>query len=173
MRLAFITASLAALAFAQTAAAGPVAIAPVSFAPSFQATVDNDIGSSQADVLRTRVSNAISDALARRGVIASADAPVTIEVDIVNAVPNRVTMQRLRTNYMLDPGRTVQLGGAELHAVLRGAGGTTLSEVVYSHYDHDFTDLVGPPAMWTSAGNTINQFAERVADAYVAQTAAH
>ena len=173
MRLAFITASLAALAFAQTAAAGPVAIAPVSFAPSFQATVDNDIGSSQADVLRTRVSTAISDALARRGVIASADAPVTIEVDIVNAVPNRVTMQRLRTNYMLDPGRTVQLGGAELHAVLRGAGGATLSEVVYSRYDHDFTDLVGPPAMWTSAGNTINQFAERVADAYVAQTAAH
>jgi len=173
MRLASITASLAALAFAQTASAGPVAIAPVSFAPSFQATIDSDIGADQAEVLRARVSRAITDALARRGVVASADAPVTIVADVVNAVPNRVPIGRLRTNYLLDPGRSVQLGGAELHAVLRGSGGATLSEVVYSHYDHDFADLVGPPTMWTSAGNTINQFAERVADAYVAQTAAH
>jgi hypothetical protein len=173
MRLAFVTASLAALAFAHSASAGPVAVAPVSFAPSFQATVDSDIGSSQADALRARVSQAIANALARRGATVSADAPVTIEVDVVNAVPNRVPVQSLRANYLLDPGRTVQLGGAELHAVLRSSGGATLSEVVYSHYDHDFTDLVGPPAMWTSAGNTINQFAERVADAYVAQTATH
>lgn len=173
MRLAFITASLAALAFAQTASAGPVAIAPVSFSPSFQATVDNDIGASQAEALRTRVSAAISDALARRGVANLDGAPVTIEVDVVNAVPNRVPIGRLRSNYMLDPGRSVQLGGAELHAVLRGAGGATLSEVVYSRYDDNFAELVGPPAMWTSAGRTINTFAERVADAYVAQTAAH
>ena len=45
-------------------------------------------------------------------------------------------------------------GGAELHAVLRSSGGATLAEVVYSYYDHDFTDLVGPPAMWTSAGRS-------------------
>jgi hypothetical protein len=173
MRFTFITASLAALAFAQTASAGPVAIAPVSFAPAFQATVDSDIGTDQADVLRARVLRAITDALARRGVAVSADAPVTIEVDVVNATPNRVPVQRLRTDYLLDPGRSVQLGGAELHAVLRASGGATLSEVVYSRYDDNFAELVGPPAMWTSAGNTINQFAERVADAYVAQTAAH
>jgi hypothetical protein len=173
MRLAFITASLAALAFAQTASADPVALAPVSFAPSFQATVDRDIGADQADVLRARVTSAISGALARRGATVSADAPVTIEVDVVNAVPNRVSVQRLRANYLLDPGRSVQLGGAELHAVLRASGGATLSEVVYSRYDDNFAELVGPPAMWTSAGRTINQFAERVADAYVAQTAAH
>src|SRR6185295_11840424 len=96
----------------------------------------------------------------------SADAPVTIEVDVVDAVPNRVPIGRLRSNYLLDPGRSVQLGGAELHAVLR-SGGATLSEVVYRRYDDNFAELVGPPAMWTSAGRTINTFAERVADAYV------
>ncbi|MBI3437956.1 MAG: hypothetical protein HY054_04780 [Proteobacteria bacterium] len=173
MRLAFVAAGLAALAFAQAASAGQVAIAPVAFAPAFQATVERDIGSSQGDVLRNRVSAAIGDALARRGVVASSDAPVTIEADIVNAVPNRVPIQRLRSHYMLDPGRSVQLGGAELHAVLRASNGAVLSEVVYSRYDERFADLLGPPAMWTSATHTINQFAERVADAYVAQTAAH
>lgn len=173
MRFALITASLAALAFAQTASAGPVAIAPVSLAPSFQATVDRDIGAAQADVLRARVSTAIGNALARRGIVASADAPITIDADIVNAVPNRVTLQRLRTNHALDAGPSVQLGGAELHAVLRGAGGAPLSEVAYRYYDHDFTDVLGAPGMWTTANRTISQFAERVADAYVAQTAAH
>lgn len=172
MRLVFAAAGLAALGFAQMASAQSVSLTPVSFAPEFQAKVDNEIGADQGAVLRARVENAISAALARRGASVSAGAPMTIEVDVVNAVPNRVTVAGLRSNYLLDPGRTVQLGGAELHAVVRSSAGATLAEVVYSYYDHDFTDLVGPPAMWTSAGRSISQFAERVADAYVAQTGA-
>jgi hypothetical protein len=172
MRLVFAAASLAALAFAQTAAAQNVTLTAVSFAPEFQTKVDREIGADQGAVLAARVESAIGAALARRGASVSAGAPVTIEADVVNAAPNRVTVAGLRSNYLLDPGRTVQLGGAELHAVLRSSNGATLAEVVYSYYDHDFTDLVGPPAMWTSAGRSISQFAERVADAYVAQTGA-
>ncbi|MBS0386667.1 MAG: hypothetical protein JSS00_15100 [Proteobacteria bacterium] len=172
MRFVLAAASLAALAFAQTASAQSVTLAPVSFAPEFQARVDNDIGADQGDVLRARVQRAIGAALARRGASVVAGAPVTIEVDVVNAVPNRVTVQQLRSRYTLDAGPTVQLGGADLHAVLRGSNGTTLAEVVYRRYDYDFTDIVGPPAMWTSADRTIARFAERVADAYVAQTGA-
>ena len=172
MRLVFAAVSLAALAFAQTAQAQSVSLTPVSFAPEFQVRIDNEIGADQGAILRARVENAISAALTRRGASISAGAPVTIEVDVVNATPNRVTVAGLRSNYLLDPGRTVQLGGAELHAVLRSSDRAALAEVVYSYYDHDFTDLVGPPAMWTSAGRSISQFAERVADAYVAQTGA-
>ncbi len=172
MRLVFAAASLAALAFAQMASAQSVSLTPVSFAPEFQVKVDNEIGADQGAVLRTRVEHAIGSALTRRGASISEGAPVTIQVDIVNAVPNRATIQSLRSNYRVDPGPTVQLGGAELDAVLRSSSGATLAEVVHSYYDHDFSDLVGPPAMWTSAGRSISQFAERVADAYVAQTGA-
>jgi hypothetical protein len=172
MRLVLAAASLAALAFAQTASAQNVSLAPVSFTPEFQTKVDRDIGADQAAVLRARVESAIAASLQRRGASVSAGAPVTIEVDVVNAVPNRVTMQQLRRDFALDPQRSVRLGGAELHAAVRGANGQTLQEVDYRRYDHDFTDLLGPPAMWTSADRTIGQFAERVADAYVAQTGA-
>src|SRR5690242_14151924 len=110
MRFALAAVSLAALAFAQTATAQNVTLAPVSFAPEFQDKVDNEIGADQGAVLRTRVENAIAAALTRRGASVSAGAPVTIDVDVVSAVPNRVTVQRLRTNYLLDPGRSVQLG---------------------------------------------------------------
>ncbi len=172
MRLLFAAASLAALAFAQPAVAQSVSLAPVSFTPEFQARVDRDIGADQGDVLRARVERAIGAALERRGASVTTGAPIMIEVDIVGATPNRITMQRLRRDYTLDAGPSVQLGGAELHAVLHGAGGRTLREVNYRRYDYDFTDILGPPGMWTSADRTIAQFAERVADAYVAQAGA-
>lgn len=172
MRVVCFAASLVALAFAQTALAQNVSLTPVSFAPAFQTKVDREIGADQGAVLRARVESAIASALARRGASVSAGAPVSIDVDIVDAVPNRATIQSLRSNYLLAPGPTVQLGGAELHATLRSASGAALSEVAYRHYDHDFTDLVGPPSLWTSADRSISHFAERVADAYVAQTGA-
>jgi hypothetical protein len=172
MRFVLAAASLAALAFAPWASAQEVSLAPISFAPEFQAKVDHDIGAEQAAILRSRVESAIGAALERRGANVASGAPVTIEVDVVDAVPNRVTMQRLRRDPTIDPLRSVQLGGAELHAVLHDASGRSLQEVSYRRYDHDFRDLLGPPAMWTSANYTISQFAERVADAYVAQTSA-
>ena len=172
MRLAYAVIGLAAFGLARTASGDEISVARVSFAPTFQGAIDNDIGAGQGDALRARVERAIGAALVRRGATMSANAPTTISVEIVDAVPNRVTIQHLRKNYLLDPGATVQLGGAELHAVLRSAGGQTLAEVEYSRYDREFADLVGPPAMWTSADRTIAQFAERVADAYVAQNSA-
>ena len=137
--------------------------------PAFQATVDNDIGAAQGEALKASVARAVSAALTRRGTAASG---VSIAIEVVDAVPNRASVQHLRANYLLDPGRTVQLGGGEFHALLRSPSGQTLAEVSYSHYDHAFADIVGPPSMWTSANRAAQQFAERVADAYVAQDSA-
>lgn len=161
------TLGLAGSALAQPP--GETALTAVSFTPAFQTTVQNDIGATQGEALKASVARAVSAALARRGAAVSG---VTIAIEVVDAVPNRTSVQHLRANYLLDPGRTVQLGGAEFHALLRSAGGQTLAEVAYSHYDHAFDDLVGPPSMWTSANRAAQQFAERVADAYVAQNSA-
>ena len=172
MRLAYAAATIVALAFAQSASAGEVTLTPVSFTPRFEATVDRDLGSIEADALRATVMRDVSAALARRGATVSENAPVTIDIAIVDADPNLVTIRHLRSHPLLDAGRTVALGGAELHAVLRSSDGAALREVNYRHYDTAFTDLAGAPATWTSANRTIATFAERVADAYVAETGA-
>jgi hypothetical protein len=62
------------------------------------------------------------------------------------------------------------VGGAEYHAVIKAADGRTLSEVTHRLYNYSLDDLVGPPTTWTTAERAIDQFAEKVADAYDAQT---
>ena len=91
MRLTSVFAALAALAFAQSAAA--VTVAPVSFSPEFETELNEELGVREGDVLRQDVDEAISAALARRGV-AVGDGGGTIEVMIVDADPNRPTWQQ-------------------------------------------------------------------------------
>jgi len=80
-------------------------------------------------------------------------------------------MQQLTGRPGLDAFRSISVGGAELRAVLRGAGGQVVAEVEHRRYTNSLRDLVGEPTTWTDARRSIGQFAEKVADAYVAQSA--
>ena len=166
VRIAF--AGLAAFAIATTAAAQPALVAPISYSPEFQTALSRELGAREGAYLSNDLTHAVSAALQRRGIAEGANG-VAIEVAIVRADPNRPTMQQLFHRIGLDAG-SVSVGGGEFHALIKAADGRTLGEVTHRQYDYSLADLVGPPTTWTTAERAIDQFAEKVADAYEAQT---
>ena len=160
MRIRHLLAGAALLAFAAPAWAQTT---PVSFSPEFQTALEEDSGVREGEVLRAAVADAISNELARRGVSAGS---ANIDVTIVDAEPNRPTMQQLFDEPSLDFG-SISIGGAELRAIVRSADGET-TEVTHRRYNHSLSDLVGAATTWTEARRAIRQFAVKVADAYVA-----
>lgn len=169
MRLTLALAGLSALAFAATASAEQVTLSPVSYSPAFQTALNRDLGDREGTYLSNDLMTSVTDAIARRGAVFGANG-VSIEISIVSADPNRPTMRQLFRRPELDAGRTVGVGGAEFHAVVKGSDGHTLSEVNHRLYNYSLDDLGGPPTTWTTAERAIDQFAEKVADAYEAQT---
>jgi len=155
---------LAAMSLAGTASASPMTLSPIAFSPEFQVELDEEIGQREGEYLRRRVNDAVLDALARRGVDEADN--VAIEISIVDAAPNRPTLQQTRDTPGLDPFRSISIGGAELRAVLRSNDGRILAEVEHSRYDHSLGDIIGPPSTWASAERSIRQFARKVAEAY-------
>jgi len=161
----------ATLALAQGAWAQPLAPEQISYSPEFQTALDEELGAREGEILRRAVADAINDELARRGASVSAGGP-SIEVSIVDAEPNRPTMQQLVDTPGLDWGRSISLGGAELHAVLRGADGAVLSEVDHRRFNFTISELNGAVNTWTEARRAIRRFADKVADDYVAHASA-
>lgn len=160
MRIRHLLAGAAILAFAAPAWAQST---PVSFSPEFQTSLEEDFGVREGDVLRSAVTEAIARELAQRGISSTG---LSIDVTIVDAEPNRPTMQQLFDEPSLDSS-SISIGGAELRAVLRNASGQT-TEVTHRRYNHSLADLNGPATTWTEARRAIRQFAVKVADAYIA-----
>jgi len=154
---------LAALAFAHAAHAQSATISQVSFSPEFQVSLDEELGAREGEYLRQAVTDSVNAALARSGAAGRA----SIEISIIDADPNRPTMQQLSGNIGLDGLRSVSIGGAELQAIIRAPDGRVLAEVTHRRYDHSLADINGPPDTWQAARRAINQFARKVADAYV------
>lgn len=168
MRKLFALSAMAALAFAGSAAAAPVTIAPVSFSAEFQDSLNDDYGVREGEYLREAVTDSVGRALERRGASLDQTGGLSVEITIVNAEPNRPTMQQLRYDPSIDPMRSVSIGGAELVALIRGSDGNVVAEVRHRRFNHSLDDLVGPPTTWTEARRAIAQFATKVADAYTA-----
>ncbi|MBY0568263.1 MAG: hypothetical protein K2P70_13190 [Hyphomonadaceae bacterium] len=166
MRLVPAFVGLAALAIASSAAAAPVTLSQISFSPEFQVELDEELGAREGEYLRSAVTEAVSNALTRRGANIGAGADITIEISIIDADPNRPTMRQTQGRPGLDPLRSVSTGGAELRAVLRNASGQVVGEVDHRRYDETLSDVFVPPTTWTSAQRSIRQFAGKVADAY-------
>lgn len=155
MRIRYLLAGAAAFAFAAPAWAQT---SPVSFSPEFQAALEEDYGVREGEYLREAVIEAINTELARRGVSSAG----SIEVTIIDAEPNRPTMQQLVDRPSLDAG-SISIGGAELRATLPSG-----EVVTHRRYNHSLADIAGPATTWTEARRAIRQFAIKVADAYIA-----
>ena len=156
MRIRSLLAGAAVLAFVSPAWAQAT---QVSFSPEFQTALDEEYGAREGEYLRTRVAEAIERELARRGVSNTSG----IQITIVDADPNRPTMQQLSAQPGLDPIRSVSIGGAELQATLPGG-----EVITHRRYNHSLADVVGPSTTWTEAQRAIRRFAVKVADAYIA-----
>ena len=168
MRFKFaLAAAIGALTFAGAAAAGTVSLAPISFSEEFQTELDDEYGAREGEYLRETITDAVTRALAREGATVASGAPLTIEISIVDADPNRPTFQQVTQTPGLDSFRSLSIGGAELHAVLRDASGAVVTEVSHRRYDQTLWDAQGS-STWSEARQAIRGFANRVADAYVA-----
>ncbi len=155
MRIRYLLATAALFAIASPAFAQTT---PVSFSPEFQEALEEDFGAREGEFLRTTVVDAINTELARRGVSNASG----IDVTIVDAEPNRPTMQQLIDTPSLDAG-SISIGGAELRATLPGG-----EVVTHRRYNHTLADIAGPATTWTEARRAIRQFAVKVADTYIA-----
>jgi hypothetical protein len=163
MRISYVLACIAALAMAQTASAAPATVT-ISFSPEFQQTLEEELGVREGNVLQAAVSDAVGRALTERGVTED----VVVEVSIIDAQPNRPTMQQVAARPGLDALSSVSIGGAELRGVVRGPDGQVLSEVTHRRYNHSLSDVYPAVSTWTEARRAIRQFANKIADAYVA-----
>lgn len=170
MRLAPALIGFAALAFASAAQAQNVTLSPVAFSPEFQTELEEEIGVREGEYLREQAARAVNNAIARRNL--AGGPPVRIEISILDAQPNKPTMQQLRNQPALDWGRSVSTGGADLRAVLYTEAGQQIAEVQHDYYSRSLVDLFVEPNTWTDARRAIRQFAERVADAYAAYAGA-
>ena len=164
MRIVASLAALAALAFAQTAAAATVTIAPVTFAPEFQPKLEEKFGSREGPYLQRAVTDIVTDALSRAGAQVGPGGNVTVEVTVNDAAPTRPTMLQLN-QVGLDYSRSISTGGADLHAVLRGADGHVITEVNHRYFSPSLNDAI-VAGTWSDANHAIHLFAERVAAAY-------
>jgi hypothetical protein len=160
MHIRYLILGAAALAFAAPAWAQST---PVSFSPEFQTALEEEYGVREGEILRSAVEQAIQAELTRRGL---SNSGLSVDVIIVDAEPNRPTMQQLFDEPALD-GTSISIGGAELRAVIHTASGAT-SVVTHRRYNHSLADIVGPASTWTEARRAIRQFAVKVADAYIA-----
>lgn len=168
MRLAPALIAFAALTFAGAASAQ--SIAPVSYSPEFQTELDEEIGPREGAYLSETLTRYVQRALARRGAAAG---QLSVELQIVDAMPNRPTLQQLSSNPALDSMRSVSIGGADLRAVLRDRSGGVVAEVEHRYYTQNLRDVFIVPNTWTDARRSMQQFANKVADAYVAHASAH
>lgn len=153
MRIRYFLAGAALLAFATPAFAQTT---PVAFSPEFQTALQEDYGVREGEILRTAVNEAIAREFARRGLSGASEVNVTI----VDAEPNRPTMQQLFDRPSLD-GTSVSIGGAELSATLPNG-----AVVTHRRYNHTLEDLTVAATTWTEARRAIRQFAVKVADAF-------
>jgi len=154
--LRLLASSAAAAVLFGTAWAAPVTVGDVTFAPKFQEKLDKTYGVREgADLARD-----VKKSLARR--LANVDAPqaLRVDVEIVDAQPNRPTFKQLTDK----PGLSLQsigVGGASLRGVLRDAAGAEVSVVAYDWYETDIRNVTAS-STWTDANRAFHWFASRI-----------
>lgn len=169
MRLPSIIFGFAAALVAHSAWAAPVALAQITYSDQFRETLQDNLGAYEGEVLRAALERYVSNALIRHGATIDQSATVIIEITIVDARPNHPTMQQIVDRPGLDPHLSISTGGAELRARVRTNDGTVLREVSHRRYSNGLIDIVRAQSTWTEARRAMQQFAEKVADAYEAQ----
>lgn len=164
--LSATVAAFAALTLASNAAAAPVTIAPVTFSAEFQTALNDDLGAREGPFLQRVVEQNLAGALSRAGASVGSSGGLTIETTIIDADPNKPTLEQLSDTPGLSAIDSVSLGGAELVAVIRAPDGSVVAEVRHRRYSTTIAEVVPASGQWTDAHRAIRQFATKVAAAY-------
>lgn len=155
-------AASAAMFLALPLSAATVRLSPVVIATPLQSKLDTRFGAAEGAVLGQAVTRSLGRSLEAAGASLDDGSPVRIEVSIEDAMPSHPTRLQLQRNPSLDYLRSISLGGAHLHAVLRGADGRVLDHVDFDRYAMSL-DLVSSSAdAWGDALLAIDGFAAQV-----------
>jgi hypothetical protein len=146
-------------------AASAQTISPVSYTPEFQTALEDDYGAREGAYLQETLTRYVAEALERRGLNGR---DVSIELFIVDARPNRPTMQQTSRRPGLDPIRSISVGGAELRGVVRNASGAVIAEVEHRYFSSDLYLTSFTADTWGDARRSMRRFATKVADAVAA-----
>jgi hypothetical protein len=139
-----------------------VAIAPVKISVPLQKALQDQYGESEAAVLQSAVAERLARSLKSAGASVSDSAQQRIEISIDDAKPSHPTRFQIQKNPSLDPLRSRSLGGARLHAVLKGAAGKVLDQVEYHDYAMSFQEASPSGDAWADARVAIERFAAQV-----------
>jgi hypothetical protein len=154
----------AALVAAPAAMAQSATLAPVTFTPEFQKTLEEDYGVKEGETLAAEVRQQLERALKRQGGGLSETAPLKISVTIEDAKPNKPTFKQLGDKTGLSYALSFGIGGASLKATILDASGKPLRDVAYSWYSFDIRDAQ-ISSTWSDADRVIRRFSTEVAEA--------
>lgn len=142
---------------APSVAQQPVSIAEIHFGPALMEKAD-EYGQRELDHLasltRSALEHELGGQLGAGGYI--------LEVTILNADPNRPTLEQMSGRPALSP-RSISIGGADLEGVLYSADGSPVETYRYGWRAHSIDDAVGA-AQWSDARRAIRRFANEVGD---------
>ncbi|WP_084397560.1 hypothetical protein [Henriciella aquimarina] len=150
----FIIALLAAMALPFASAAE----IDVTYSPEFSKKLQEDYGMREGD----RLSEDIREDLEREFGKAKID-PARVSVTIIDAKPNRPTMQQLKDRPGLDMLRSKSIGGMDLEGTAYDANGNVLAELSYDWFETNINQVVAS-SVWGDADRASRRFAKKFAD---------
>jgi len=147
--------SLAAALIIPAAAASEISI---TYSAEFQEKLESDYGAKEGE----RLSKEIRSDLERELRKANVD-PARISVVIVDAKPNRPTMQQMSNEPGLDMLRSKSIGGMDLEGIAYNANGEAVAELQYDWYETNI-QMVGASGVWGDAQRVSSRFARKFAE---------
>lgn len=146
--------SAAAIALAPFATAGEI---NVSYSDDFTETLEEDYGLREGEYLAGDIQEDLVNAFERKGI-----SPARVDVVIVDAKPNRPTLQQLRDRPGLDFGRSISIGGMKLTATAYDESNAVIGELEYGWFENDIRNVIGGPT-WSDARRASRFFARQLA----------
>lgn len=153
MKTLFATAAI--LAIAPIASAAEINI---GYSTEFQEKLSEDYGMREGDKLSEDVRKDLEHAFNKAGVD-----PATVSVTIVDAKPNRPTMQQMSNQPGLDGIRSKSIGGMTLKGVAVDASGQVIGDVEYDWYETNIENVIAS-SVWSDANRASRNFAKRLAE---------
>ena len=145
----------ATLAFAPFASAGELA---VTYSPDFATELTETYGEREGAKLEDYIRNDIEREFSKAGLDLA-----RIDITILEAKPNRPTMQQVRDTPGLDMFRSVSIGGMKLQGTAYDASGNALGDLEYGWFETSL-DNVGASTTWTDASRASDRFARKFVD---------
>lgn len=143
------------------ACVAPMALATeisVNYSPDFQEKLTEDYGVREGERLTSDVRSDLEHAFNKAGVD-----PASVSVTIVDARPNRPTMQQASDKPGLDMIRSKSIGGMSLIGTAFDAQGNVIGEVEYDWYESDIRNVIAA-GVWSDAKRASRGFARRLAE---------